>query len=177
MNVAEQAFPVLSGLGFSSFKFLSHGSRLALTESISAEIYLHRHIDSALLLFDSSGPFLINLNDAELSQTECSSLRLKYGPIPLVLNQFSLAGFDGILSDDLLVAQASMVIDKMIIQHKSLSAKVTLPFASFCWFSCDDNSFLNKYHNSLDLVSSRFSSEGSRFIVWSSAKLLDLTSC
>ena len=152
--------PVLSGLGFSSFKFLSHGSRLALTESISAEIYLHRHIDSALLLFDSSGPFLINLNDAELSQTECSSLRLKYGPIPLVLNQFSLAGFDGILSDDLLVAQASMVIDKMINHHKSFSAKVTLPFASFCWFSCDDNSFLNKYHNSLDLVSSRFSSEG-----------------
>ena len=124
---------------------------------VSCQIYCHRHIDSALVIKEVGGPAIVNLNDVELSVDECTQLSRSLGSRKvLLLNQFSIAGFDGINNSDYLVKQAENVIRKMIYQHIALSASVTIPFASFCRFVKPDNAFLNKYHNSTSEVYLQF---------------------
>ena len=143
---------VLNNIGFKSVIRLPHMEEFALdvSKNVFCQIYHHRHIDSALVIKQLGGFALINLNDAELSVEECARLSRGIACQDIVLlNQFSIAGFDGINSADSLAEQARSVIGKMLDQHRSFSAFVTIPFASFCRFVKPDNAFLNDYHNSL----------------------------
>ena len=133
---------------------------LDIAGKVSCQIYHHRHIDSVLVIKVAGGPAIINLNDAELSADECTQLsRTLSSRKVLLLNQFSIAGFDGINNADFLVEQARNIIRKMIDQHIALSASATIPFASFCRFVKPDNMFLNKYHNTASDVYLQFENQ------------------
>jgi hypothetical protein len=72
-----------------------------------------------------------------------------------VLNQFSLAGYNGYLHyEQVLPALAKEKLARLLNNHRDLCARVTVPFASFVYFSADDNRFLNGYANSPRTVSS-----------------------
>ena len=43
-------------------------------------------------------PLLINLNDCEINPNECDFIKRRFGEFPILLNQFSIAGFNGIFS-------------------------------------------------------------------------------
>ena len=147
---------ILKKFGYKKFTLLNHLKNYNLNNNISIRIYHHRHIDSALLIFYKNEPLLINLNDCEMEKQECKFIQKKYGSFPILLNQFSIAGFDGIYSEKNLLKQKQRILNNMIDQHVNLGAKTTIPFASFCWFSNFDNKFLNHHHNSLKDVSNKF---------------------
>ena len=147
---------ILKKFGYKKFTLLNHLKHYNLNKNVSIRIYHHRHIDSALLIFYKNKPLLINLNDCEMEKQECIFIKNKFGSFPVVLNQFSIAGFDGIYSEKNLLNHKEKILNNMIDQHVHLGAKTTIPFASFCWFSSFDNKFLNKYHNSLKDVSNKF---------------------
>jgi len=147
---------ILKKFGYKKFKLLDHLKLYNLNKNISIRIYHHRHIDSALLIFHKNQPLLININDCEIEKQECKFIKNKFGNFPVLLNQFSIAGFDGIYSKKNFLKHKQSILNNMINQHVNLGAKTTIPFASFFWFSSFDNKFLNQYHNSLKDVSNKF---------------------
>ena len=85
------------------------------------------------------------------------------GKIDLILNQFSLAGYNGYLHyERVLPALAKEKLSRLLNNHRDLEAKVTVPFASFVYFSSEDNRFLNRYANSPRAVASFMHGNGSR---------------
>lgn len=156
IRTEKDILKVLKKCGYKRIKLLNHLKSYSLSKDISIRIYHHRHIDSALLIFSQNKPFLINLNDCEIYRDESNLIRKRFGKFPILLNQFSIAGFNGIDSKDLILKEKQIILNKMIEQHISLGASTTIPFASFCWFSNSDNKFLNQYHNSLEEVSNKF---------------------
>ena len=146
----------LKTFGYKKFTLLDHLKNYNLDDNISIRIYHHRHIDSALLIFYKNQPLLINLNDCEIQRQECKLIQKMFGGFPILLNQFSIAGFNGIYSKKYLLEDKEKVLNNMIDQHLNLGASTTIPFASFCWFSSPDNKFLNQYHNTLMDVSRKF---------------------
>lgn len=148
--------PFLNSLGFKNIKLLNHLEPYNISKNISLKVYLHRHVDSALLIFHNKNPLIINMNDCELNKKECIYLKNRFGSFPLLLNQFSIAGYNGIVNNKELSNKKNLILSKMITHHLSLGASTTIPFASFCRFSNEDNNFLNKWHNSLDDVNKIF---------------------
>ena len=156
LRTEQDILKTLKSIGFKKFRLLDHLEEYKLNKKISLRIYHHRHIDSALLLFNEDMPLLINLNDCEINPNECDFIKRRFGEFPILLNQFSIAGFNGIFSKKLISKEKDCILENMINQHKKLGASTTIPFASFFWFSSPDNKFLNQYHNTLEEVSKKF---------------------
>ena len=152
--------PILNKFGFEKVILLKHLEKLFLNQELELSIYHHRHIDSALLLKYKSQPLILNINDSELDIYDCNLIKKKFGSFKILINQFSLAGYDGIINSKSLEKQKFNILKKMTNQHKTIEAKVTIPFASFMWFSRADNKHLNKWHNSLQDVYVHFKNQG-----------------
>ena len=70
------------------------------------------------------------------------------GRVDVVLNQFSLAGYNGYKEQDKkLPFYANEILDNIYRNHHDLKAHVTIPFASFIYFSTLDNRYMNNYMN------------------------------
>ena len=83
-----------------------------------------------------------------------------------MLNQFSLAGYDGEHDRDVrLPAKARQIVDNMLANHRDLGAQVTIPIASFVYFSSVDNAYVNKYANSPRTVAKSFERAGLETVV------------
>lgn len=156
LRTEKDIYPIFKKLGFLNIKMLYHNNLERLSEDISVAIYHHKHIDSALIILKKDKPFLINVNDSELNDNDCKLIKNKFGNFPILLNQFSIAGFEGILSEEKMKKKSKKILENMINIHNKLGAKTTLPIASFCWFSRQDNQFLNRWHNTLDDVYETF---------------------
>ena len=50
------------------------------------------------MIFKEGKPWIINLNDCEIVPKECSYIRTRFGKFPILFNQFSIAGFEGLNS-------------------------------------------------------------------------------
>ena len=131
-------------LGFGDVELIPHRGRLPLKNGVSAYCYHSRQIDSALALSGSSKT-LLNLNDCEMSAQDLSILKADLGKIDVILNQFSIAGFSGI--EESLTEQAAGVLANYARDTQILDADYTVPFASFVYFCCSDNAFINNYAN------------------------------
>ena len=144
-------------LGFGKVELLPHGKWVRLSEGLEVLCYQSRQIDSALAVRSPSG-VVLNLNDCDFDPTDLAQLRKLVGEPDVLLNQFSLAGFDGL--EEALPAVSARILDDMVAAHRALAAKVTVPFASFAYFCCEDNAFINRYANTPRAVAERFRSEG-----------------
>jgi UDP-MurNAc hydroxylase len=158
-NNSQKVFDALRKLGFSKFRSVRHFTETRLTDKLTLTVYQERHLDSALILRTPTET-VINLNDAELSVDECKVLATKFGKFDICLNQFSIAGFDGIKTS--LEADRSSVVTKMLSQHKALKVDVTIPFASFMYFCKPDNYFLNDFVNKVTDVKAEFTKNNLR---------------
>jgi UDP-MurNAc hydroxylase len=145
----------LQGLGFQNIRLLPHG---AWQQVGAAEVlcYPSRQIDSALAVRGDGT--VLNLNDCDFGPADFSALRRMIGEPDVVLNQFSLAGFDG--DEEKVPRVAARILDDMVAAHRNLGAGVTIPFASFAYFCCQDNAFLNAFANTPRIVAERFQREG-----------------
>jgi hypothetical protein len=119
--------------------------------------YQSRQLDSALAVRGKSGTIL-NVNDCDLSAHDLKSLRQAVARPDFLLNQFSIAGFDGVEAN--LPGAADAVLNDVVVTHRALEPGSTIPFASFTYFAASDNRMLNQYANSPVRLAERFESEG-----------------
>ena len=147
-NNSDKVFKALRHLGFQRFQGLRHRASLQLEPGTSVYCYQVGQMDSVLAVKASEGCSVLNVNDAELSSADSRIIRSDVGAPDVVLNQFSLAGYAGLPSrDTLLPKMAANILEKMVRNHTELGASLTVPIASFVWFSSSDNAYMNRYAN------------------------------
>lgn len=164
-NNSDKMFAALRRLGFKNTLALPHRQILALAGR--TRVYCHQigQMDSCLAVLGDD-TVVLDINDAEADTQDCQRMRADLGPVRIVLNQFSLAGYGGEHDRDArLPAKARQIIDNMINNHRDLGAEVTIPIASFVYFSSVDNAYMNAYANTPRDVADAFAAAGQQLAV------------
>jgi UDP-MurNAc hydroxylase len=144
---SSKIFDALRNMGFKRFRYLPNRKFLELAPGVKVYCYQTHLIDSCLAVIHGS-KIALNANDAELDTKDCRSILKDVGHVDVVLNQFSLAGYPGYQDRTRYLPKlASEKLIRLENNHRDLNASVTIPFASFIYFSCTDNKYLNQYLN------------------------------
>lgn len=164
-NNSDKMFEALRKLGFPNALALPHRQTLALLGRTRVYCYQVGQMDSCLAVLGDD-EVLLNVNDAEVDAADCKLMRADLGPPRVVLNQFSLAGYTGEPDRAArLPVKARQVVTNMIANHRDLGAQVTIPIASFIYFSSVDNAYMNAYANTPRAVAEAFAGAGLRLAV------------
>lgn len=104
--------------------------------------------DSWLHVTDGANS-LLNLNDcAEGEDAELREIAGLTGPIDMLLTQFSYAAWKGGRANaEFRVLAAKRKLETIAAQIKTLKPRAVIPFASFVYFSNEENSYLNDHIN------------------------------
>lgn len=146
-NNSDKMPRAFAELGFHHLKLLAHRDTVALTAQTSVYCYHESQINSCLAVL-SAGRSALNLNDAEIGGPDCRLIKRDIGPVNVVLNQFSIGGYDGLPDPEVrLTEMAQQILVNLSHNHRDLGAKATIPFASFIYFCAPDNSYINQYAN------------------------------
>ncbi len=107
--------------------------------------------DSWLLIDDGKTKFL-NLNDCETKSRKFKFIMKKFakdiGSVDVLASQFGFASYLG-YSKTIRKKSAKSVLDKVDYQIEILKPKFYIPFASFSYFSHNENFYQNKENNSI----------------------------
>ena len=159
-NNSAKMFDALRKMGFKKFIEMPHRKITRAIPGVELYCYQVGQMDSMLGL-RCDGETMLNVNDCEINTADCERVRADFGVCDLVLNQFSIAGYGGFADRGAyLPKQAASVLDSMISNHRDLGASVSVPFASFVYFSCEDNRYMNRYSNTPQTTLERFDREG-----------------
>jgi UDP-MurNAc hydroxylase len=146
-----KVFGALRKLGYQRFKRLPHREVVPLSEQPDAtKVYCYHAglMDSALAVLGQS-QVIFNVNDARISVGECRGILNEVGHVDVLLSQFSLAAYAGFEPHEKYLPQrAKQILENVSSVHRALDAKVTIPFASFMYFSSLDNKYVNNFVNS-----------------------------
>ena len=146
-NNPERIFTPLRQLDFRKFQVLPHRSITQLTARTAIYCYRVGTLDSCLGVI-SDGQTALNLNDARLNAADYARILHDIGPVDAVLNQFSVAVKDPVVDYQQHARAAGQhVLQSVAADHRGLRAKVTVPFASFMYFSSIDNAHMNAFSN------------------------------
>ena len=152
-------------LGFATLE-LPDGQRTELGSGLTVlcrKVPLH----DSWLMIEAGGQRILNLNDAVLERPrELRALREELGEIELLFTQFSYAAWRGNREDTAVRrADARKKLDIMQTQIRYLRPKFTVPFASFSFFSHEENSFTNDAANTPSVALAAIEQTDSRPIV------------
>ena len=146
-----KVFGALRKLGYQRFKRLPHRVVVPLSDKPDAtKVYCYHAglMDSALAVL-GQWQVIFNANDARISVGECKGILADIGHVDVLLNQFSLAAYAGFEPHEKYLPQrAKQILENVSSVHRALDAKVTIPFASFIYFSSLDNKYVNNFVNS-----------------------------
>jgi UDP-MurNAc hydroxylase len=130
----------------------AHGVPVALGHDMRITVFPDGEGGSWSVI-NSGGRIILNLNDcAPATPDQCQVFRLqaaKAAPrIDLMLTQFGYAGWVG-NPDQLALrkAAANEQVNRIALQIKHLKPRITVPFASFVYFSNPENAYLNEGQN------------------------------
>jgi hypothetical protein len=161
-------FPALRDLGYERFRPLAHQAIVPLSDrSDATKVYCYHAglMDSALAVM-SRGQVIFNANDARISSGVCRRIRKDVGHVDVLLNQFSLAAYAGFEPhENFLPRRAEQILENVSLVHGALGADVTIPFASFMYFSKLDNKYINNFANSPRAAADHLSRRGQRVAV------------
>jgi UDP-MurNAc hydroxylase len=150
---SEKMVSAFKKLGYKRVQLLPHRQLVQLADDPSdgggTKVYCY-HVglmDSALAVLND-GKVALNANDARISKGECKLIVRDLGHVDVLLNQFSLAGYAGFDPPErYLPERAKQILCNVSAVHRALDAKVTIPFASFIYFSSEDNKYVNRFAN------------------------------
>ncbi len=171
---SDKMFTALRKFGFADTQALPHRRIVQLRGD--TRVYCHQigQMDSCLAVL-AHGHSVLNINDAEADSSDCARMRADLGPVQVVLNQFSLAGYGGEHDREArLPGKARKIIKNMISNHRDLGAEVTIPIASFVYFSSVDNAYMNTYANSPRAVADEFNRAGLQLAVLAHGDTLEI---
>jgi UDP-MurNAc hydroxylase len=146
-NNSDKMFAALHQLGFLNTRALPHRELVHLRGDTRVYCYQVGQMDSCLAVL--AGPQVaLNINDAEAGPRDCAIIRGDIGAPQVVLNQFSLAGYGGEHDPAAhLPHKARQILANMIANHRDLGAELSIPIASFVYFSSVDNAYMNAFTN------------------------------
>ena len=152
------------GMGYQRFRLLPHREIVPLKEGSQdgTKVYCYHAglMDSALAVIDDQ-QVILNQNDARISTPECKLILQDLKHVDTLLSQFSLAAYAGFEPpEQYLPERASQILRNMSETHRALDAKVTIPFASFIYFSTEDNKYVNPFANTVNDAYSYLSQQG-----------------
>jgi hypothetical protein len=147
-------------LGFKRVIEMNPGDWLHLDEKLAILCEPHDNGDSWLAI-RSPQLSLLNLNDCVINTTrECRNILKKVGPVDVLATQFSYANWVGNVGDRVaMTAAARDKLEWVKTQVLTLTPKYVMPFASFTYFSHEDNYSLNEGMNKIDTVAEFIRSE------------------
>lgn len=164
-NNSEKMFEAFKRFGFSKIIALPHRETVELSDGTKVYCYQAGTMDSALGVL-SGGEVVLNLNDCEINAGDCGRILSDLGKVDVVLNQFSIAGYSGFHDfENHLPQQARNILNKMMANHLDLKADLTIPFASFIYFSSEDNKYINDYSNKPQDVADFFAENNQKLAV------------
>lgn len=173
-NNSDKMANALHRLGFANVRLLPHREIIDLTEHTRVYCYQAGTMDSLLgVMFD--GKTLLNINDCEINSKDCRRILGDIKTVDVVLNQFSIAGYNG--HEDrqkYLPPQAQKILEKMFSNHVDLDARETIPFASFIYFSSEDNRYINEFANTPLDAHEYFTQRGKKMTVLYPGESYDL---
>ena len=158
-NNSDKLPDALRKFGFKNIQLLSNRKIYPLKGDTRVYVSQIGQMDSSLAVLNSDCTML-NLNDCEANSIDCKNFRKDLGKIDIVLNQFSMAGYNGYYDyEKHLPGVAESIIQNMVDNHRDLDAKISIPFASNLYFCTEDNKYMNAYGNTPNKVYDRFVKE------------------
>lgn len=139
---------------------------LKLSENLSVTCIKEGFYDSALLVTHRNEKIL-NLNDCDVTtQNKAKEIFSKTGEVDVLLTQFSYAAWKGGVANKKWRADASLEkLHTMDLQIATFKPKFVIPFASFVYFSNQENSYLNDSINKPNDVVDKFKDSKSSVII------------
>ena len=131
-------------------KELPHRSKFVIEDDFSITCGKMVGIDS-WLLYETSDFKLLNINDCVISNRKlCESVKKTTGEVDVLMSQFSYANWKG-NPDDVTIREKSAreKLNRIKIQADVFKPKYTIPFASFVYFSHDENKYMNDSINTI----------------------------
>lgn len=160
-NNSDKMVKAFNAFGFSNTRRLPHRAPVDLAPGLQVSCYQVGQMDSALYVSVTGGPSVLNVNDAELNSRDCADIVRTVGSPDVVLNQFSIAGYDGLPDpEERLQQRCRTILDNVVENHRDLHAGTTIPIASFVYFCAPDNAYLNEHINQPVDVVRRLEAEG-----------------
>lgn len=138
--------------GFAQVVELAHGTRRRLGPDFEVGLHQVGHEDACLSLHSQSFTIL-DLNDCKPTEAVLGRIARAVGPVDLLMDQFSVAGWPGNPGDtNRLGSAGTKVLEGMATHVRVVDPRLVLPFASFVRFSHEENAFMNVATNTLDDV-------------------------
>ncbi len=124
-------------------------------------------VGDSLLIARSGGTTTVNLNDCtHLSRADLKKLRRHAPRLDLLFTQFGYASWQGAPEEtELRKKLAKAQFDRITRQVAALEPKSVVPFASFIWFSAEDNVYLNDANNTIAEAHSHLRKLGAQPVV------------
>ena len=103
------------------------------------------------LLYETNDFKLLNINDCVISNKKlCESVKKTTGEIDVLMSQFSYANWKGNPDDKgIREKSAREKLNRIKIQTEVFRPTYTIPFASFVYFSHDENKYMNDSINTI----------------------------
>lgn len=145
---------------------LPYEKNIQLGEHFSVACFKNGFYDS-LLCANVGEQRIVNLNDCEFSnEKELRNLHRKIGNADVLLTQFSYAAWKGGEDNEAWRISASDTkLETLKRQARVFNAETVIPFASFVYFSNNENSILNKNVNRPSDVMQRMGSATSNVVI------------
>jgi UDP-MurNAc hydroxylase len=154
-HISPVVVDFLRSLDFRDVVELPHARFVSISDTVDVYCRQIGHSDSCLAM-RSNGTVILNLNDCQTPASTLASLRKDVGPVHLLLDQFSIAGWAGNPAHrQRKQAAARRVLDLLCLDVQALDPHWILPFASFVRFCHPMNSHMNDDINTIDDVVAR----------------------
>jgi len=172
-NNTDKMPNAFSKLGFKNIMLLNNRKIYDITPKTRVYVSQIGQMDSSLAVMNE-GTTILNLNDCEANTIDCKNFVKDLGKIDIVLNQFSMAGYNGFYDyENHLPQTARTIIQNMIDNHRDLGARYSIPFASNLYFCTEDNKYMNDFGNTPTKVYEVFKKENLGMIVLYANETLD----
>ena len=159
-HFSARVFEAMTKLGFRQVVELPLGRWFDLGGGVTVMCCSVGTIDSFLAVRTAGGTVL-NMNDCVINPGAARIAAKKIGPVDLLLTQFSIANWAGNPGDTEIVA-ADEVLNRARLYIRSFKPAVTIPFASFVYFSHDENRHMNSWVNTPDRVREQLNGAATR---------------
>ena len=140
----------LRAFGFQAVRELPLGRWVLIGEGVEVLCYSVESIDS-LLGVRANGVTILNLNDCVLSPQGAVTVARRVGSVDVLLTQFSIAGWAGNPGETDVPSRLGVLhrLERYVALFKP---KLLIPFASFVYFSHEENRYMNRWVNTPDQV-------------------------
>ena len=143
--------------------------KINLCDNFSIKIFPFQDLDSYCLI-EVDNFKILNLNDCDIkSQDELNKIKNRVGEIDILLAQFSYAiGKTNPDQKDQRKILSENILNKLDEVIKYFKPRYFIPFASFCYFSHNENFYLNDNVNKIDITVEYLSKRNSetKFLVF-----------